>query len=199
MSFSRTEQIISGLLASFGPRIYTNMYTKLPEVYRWRNLAPNFVNSIYPAWSVNFGPQAVTVDYVDNGNDPCNWCHIVALGQYDPTKGGHIVLFDLKLAIEFPAGASVLIPSAILRHGNTSIQKGETRQAIIQYCPGGLLRWADAGFQTLKEYQENDPAGYARFQKELAGRAAVCVRRFSYITELEQDRASLRRCLLGSL
>jgi hypothetical protein len=80
-------------------------------------------------------------------NLPFGWCAITALGNFDPTLGGHLVLWDLKLVIEFPPGSTILIPSATLRHSNVAIRQGETRYSFTQYTAGGLFRWVDNGFQ----------------------------------------------------
>ncbi|KAJ7673497.1 hypothetical protein B0H14DRAFT_2424000, partial [Mycena olivaceomarginata] len=45
------------------------------------------------------------------------------------------------LIIRFPAGCSVLIPSAVVTPSNTPIQAGEERYSIIQYSAGALFRW----------------------------------------------------------
>jgi hypothetical protein len=74
------------------------------------------------------------------------------LGKFDPCRGGHLILWDLKLVIEFPPGSTILIPSATLRHSNVAIQPGETRYSFTQYTAGGLFRWVDHGFQSAKSY-----------------------------------------------
>lgn len=71
------------------------------------------------------------------------------------------MLWDLQLVIEFPPGSTILIPSAVLRHSNTAIQKGEERYSFTQYTAGGLFRWVDHGFQKEDEY-------YAGLSKEEA-------------------------------
>ena len=69
------------------------------------------------------------------------WCCITALGDFDPTKGGHLVLWDLKLVIEFPPGSTVLLPSAAIAHSNTAIDCREMRCSFTQFTAGGLFRW----------------------------------------------------------
>jgi hypothetical protein len=44
----------------------------------------------------------------------------------------------------------VLIPSAVIDHGNTPVQDGETRLSFAQYAAGGLFRWVAYGFQSAK-------------------------------------------------
>ncbi|KAF8878633.1 hypothetical protein BD779DRAFT_1613016 [Infundibulicybe gibba] len=117
-----------------------------------RGVARNFNNSIYPAITFNCGPKTECREHVDHGNASNMLCAITALGEFDHTRGGHLVLFPLKLAIQFPPGATILIPSACLAHGNTTLQPGETRQSITQYCAGGLIRWVDYGFCSAKDF-----------------------------------------------
>ena len=88
--------------------------------------------------------------HVDTGNKANGLCAITALGQFDPKRGGHLVLAQLGLVIEFPPGATILIPSATVAHGNTPIQEGETRQSVTQYAAGGLFRWVRFGFRNEK-------------------------------------------------
>jgi hypothetical protein len=106
----------------------------------------NFKNSVFPTITVNFGPQTVCYDHLDVMNKAAGWCHITAMGQYDHTKGGHLVLFDIGRIIEFPPGSHILIPSAVMRHANTALQPGETRVGLTQYAAGALFRWVDSGF-----------------------------------------------------
>ncbi|KAJ8085361.1 hypothetical protein PM082_011023 [Marasmius tenuissimus] len=58
--------------------------------------------------------------------DRSHMCAITAVGQFKSSEGGHLVLPDLKVIIEFPSGCTFLLPSAVLQHGNTQIQEGET-------------------------------------------------------------------------
>lgn len=122
-----------------------------------KNLQPNFSNSVYPTVTYNCGPDTECVEHVDHGNAAHMLCAVTALGDYDPTKGGHLILYPLKRFIRFPPGSTILIPSAMVAHGNTPIAQGETRMSITQYCPGGLLRWVEYGFRSckslLQEYQ----------------------------------------------
>jgi hypothetical protein len=107
---------------------------------------------VFPCRSFNFGEQTVTVPHVDQGNLAQSWCSITALGHFDPNTGGHLVLWDYGLAVRFPPGSTILIPSSLLIHSNTSIKKGETRYSIVQYAAGGLFRWAERGFISEKEW-----------------------------------------------
>lgn len=61
-----------------------------------------------------------------------------------------MILFQLRLVVEFPPRSTIIIPSGSLDHGNTPIQSGEKRYSIAQYAAGGLFRWVAYGFSTVK-------------------------------------------------
>ncbi|KAI0055468.1 hypothetical protein BV25DRAFT_1873088 [Artomyces pyxidatus] len=116
-----------------------------------------FSNNVFPTATFNLGPQAVTLPHRDAANVPYGWCAITALGNYDPKKGGHIYLWDLQMVIEFPPGSTILIPSAVVTHGNTPVQAGEKRQSFTQYCAGSLMHWHAFGFRTMATLLTEDP------------------------------------------
>jgi hypothetical protein len=104
-----------------------------------------FEGSPFGTITFNFGPKACTIPHKDYKNLSWGWCSITTLGDYDPRKGGHLVLWGLGIAIEFPPHSTIFIPSAIIEHSNTEIQPGETRMSITQYNSAGLFRWAAYG------------------------------------------------------
>ncbi|KAL0565556.1 hypothetical protein V5O48_016471 [Marasmius crinis-equi] len=119
-----------------------------------RTLQLPFKNSIFAAFNLNFGPRTVCLPHRDSKNLAFGWCGITALGNYDFTKGGHLVLWDLKMVIEFPPGTTIFIPSAVLCHFNTTIQPGETRYSFTMYTAGGLFRWVEHGFRLEHVYEK---------------------------------------------
>ena len=142
---------IAGALAAFAPRLYRYLARILADLFRkYPHLVHNFSNSIFPAASFNCGPQTVSLDHTDFNNLSHGLCALTALGSYNHTLGGHLILFNLKLVIQFPAGSTVLIPSGCVDHGNTPICEGETRLSIAQYAAGGLFRWVAYGFRSAK-------------------------------------------------
>lgn len=108
----------------------------------------NFSRSVFPMLTANLGPQTVTVPHRDPANLAAGWCTVTALGQFDHTKGGQLVLWDYKLVIDFPAGSTIAFPSALVTHFNVRIRKGETRHSLTQYCSGHLCRFVDNRFKT---------------------------------------------------
>jgi hypothetical protein len=134
------------------------------------------------------GPHAISLRHADRGNYFAGGCHIHSGGAFDHKLGGHIILFDLKLVIEFPPGSDMIIPSSTLVHGNTPIQLDEWRVSFTQYCSGGLFRYVAYGFQTMKDCAARN----LRLKLKEDGKADKwwkdALGRFSKISELHIDR-----------
>ncbi|KAF8989769.1 hypothetical protein BDZ89DRAFT_1055116 [Hymenopellis radicata] len=94
------------------------------------SLRRTWASSPFASTTVNFGPRVICDDHVDSQNLP--W----------------------GIAIEFPAGASIYLPSALLVHSNVEIQQGERRYSVTSYSSGGLFRWAWNGGRTDEEYDD---------------------------------------------
>lgn len=154
---------------------------------RHPHLQRNFAQgeSVFACSTINFGPATESFPHTDNNNLAWGWCAVTALGDYDPTLGGHLILWDAKLVIEFPPGSTVLIPPAVFAHSNTSIQPGETRYSFTQYTSGGLFRWVEHGFQGETAYNESLSAGGKRDEaSRKAGRWEKGMNMYSTIAEL---------------
>ncbi|KAJ3747408.1 hypothetical protein DFH05DRAFT_1358499, partial [Lentinula detonsa] len=83
----------------------------------------------------------------DADNTVHGWCFDIALGNFDPDKRGHLVLWDLGLVVRFPPGTTITFPLALIMHSSLSIQKGETQYTVIQFSSGGLFHWRANRFQ----------------------------------------------------
>ncbi|KAK6977269.1 hypothetical protein R3P38DRAFT_2582101 [Favolaschia claudopus] len=154
--FQRISGFSNCLFRLFAPALYAFYQAQLALLSAW-NSALNwpFLGSVFAACTFNLGPRASTRVHLDFGNLAWGWCAITALGWYDPDKGGHLILWDLKLIIRFPPGSTILIPSAILRHSNVPVGINEKRFSFTQYTAGGLFRWIRNGFQTDAAYELN--------------------------------------------
>lgn len=149
------------------------------------NLILNWASSIFTSATFNLGPRTFCFHHTDSGNLPFGWCVIMALGNFNPRHGGHLVLWDLKLVVDFPPGSSILIPSAILRHSNTKISKGERRYSFTQYSAGGLFRWVDYGFRSSEEHWTSlQGEELIRAKEERAARWSMGLEMFSTLDEL---------------
>ncbi|KAF6763561.1 hypothetical protein DFP72DRAFT_1059643 [Ephemerocybe angulata] len=142
----------------FLPNMYEKYHGLRIDLERARpKLRWNFPQSVFSAAAFNFGPQTVTSPHRDCMNLPSGFCAITALGDFNPKLGGHLVIDELGIIIEFPPGSCVLLPSAVCTHWNTDIQPGETRLSFTQFTSGALFRYADNGYRTegqLKAYSK---------------------------------------------
>jgi hypothetical protein len=135
-------------------RFYADTVTRLNA--NDPSLIFNFPNSIFACSTYNFGPQTVSLEHIDFSNYIAGWCGITALGRFNYKLGGHLVLWDLKLVLEFPPGWTILIPSAYLRHSNTCIAADETRYSFTQYTAGGIFRYVADGFLMRTQMSDED-------------------------------------------
>ncbi|GJF00595.1 hypothetical protein PsYK624_168880 [Phanerochaete sordida] len=153
--------------ATYFPDLYDEYATKLGSLYDDNPLLrPLWDRCPWPSVSINFPPNSYTKMHTDSGNKANGMCPVFALGNYDYTKGGHLVLPDLNLVIQFPPGNIIFIPSAILRHGNIPVGPDEVRSSWTLYAAGSLFRWVDWGFKSLKSLSDDD------LELEIAGRPA---------------------------
>ncbi|KAF8971659.1 hypothetical protein BDZ97DRAFT_1752936 [Flammula alnicola] len=152
-AFKRMGGFASAVMASWMPDLYRYYADNLGELHDKNPTLRRVWNcSIFSAATYNFGPRTCCFKHRDFGNLPFGWCAVTALGNYDPTKGGHLILWDLHLVIEFPPGSTILLPSAIVAHSNVAISKGETRYSFAQYSAGALFRWVDNKHQRAADY-----------------------------------------------
>lgn len=120
---------------------------------------------VYPSRSFNLGPQTMSSPHKDVANLASSWCSITPIGKFDPKLGGHLVLEELGLVVEFPPSSTILIPSALITHHNIPVKDHETRFSIVQYAAGGLFRWAANGFMTDKTWHEKATADMKKQRK----------------------------------
>ncbi|RDB19447.1 hypothetical protein Hypma_013505 [Hypsizygus marmoreus] len=138
-SLSRIADFASGQLLNYRLSVIKVL---MHDSTLWRN----FDRSVFAAATFNLGPITMTCPHLDQGNLAWGWCAITALGTFDANRGGHMVLWDLGLVIQFLPGSTILISSAILKHSNVKVPEGEIRCSFTQYTAGGLLRYAYNGF-----------------------------------------------------
>lgn len=140
-------------MACHAPLLYNYYQDRLGRLFdQDKQLKKNFPSTIFAAATYNFGPRTECYEHTDPGNLSCGWCSVTPFGPFDHTKGGHLVLWDCKLVIEFPAGSTILLPSAIVAHSNTAIQPGEKRYSFALYSAGALFRWVENDFQRSVDY-----------------------------------------------
>lgn len=159
-------------MATWAPKMHAHYQDYSLAIHsKYPHLKRIFPACIFSAASYNLGPQTVCYPHNDKGNLPSGMCAVTPFGPYDYKKGGHLVLWELKLVVEFPPGCTILLPSAILTHFNIPIAKNERHYSFAQYTAGGLFRWVDQGFQTKEAYRASlTPEGLEAEDEMLAKR-----------------------------
>ncbi|KAK7433538.1 hypothetical protein VKT23_020740 [Stygiomarasmius scandens] len=184
-AFNRLAGWASSAFAMWAPKLYKKYSDTMKNLKQHDpSFKFNWSTSIFAAATFNFGPQTVTYVHQDYLNYVFGWCAVTALGNYDYHRGGHLILWDLRLVIEFPPGATILIPSAYLRHSNTTIGPGERRYSFTQYTAGGIFRFVEDGFRTRASMSDRE-----RKKKEKKARDGVSAGMNLYST-LAELRAS---------
>ncbi|KAI5887797.1 uncharacterized protein SCHCODRAFT_02515344 [Schizophyllum commune H4-8] len=123
-----------------------------------------------------------------------NFANITALGQFDADQGGHLVIVPLRLVIRFPAGSSILIPSAILEHFNLPIGSNEHRQTITQYTGGAIFRFVENGCRNNDAYLASlSREGLEEAVRANRARAKEGMLRMSTLTDLRARYAQEAR------
>ncbi|KAJ7711681.1 hypothetical protein B0H16DRAFT_1744967 [Mycena metata] len=127
---SRTGPLTFSTITVTRTRLFYRSYTHLRRP---------FLNSIWTACTFNLGPRTCSLGHRDFANLAFGWCAITALGDFDYTKGGHLILWDCKLILEFPPGTTILIPSGAVFHSNIGIGPNDRWYSFTQYTAGGIF------------------------------------------------------------
>ncbi|KAL0568690.1 hypothetical protein V5O48_013296 [Marasmius crinis-equi] len=153
-------------------------YTRLHSLYRNVNtvlvdkdpsLKPAFGDkSVFAACHFNFH-NVVTAPHRDYKNLVFGMCCVYATGDYDYREGGHLILWDLGLVIEFPPGTFIFLPSALLEHSNVCIREGERRSSMVLFSASGLFRWVHNGGMSDTKFEERLKLARDRDDDEEAG------------------------------
>ncbi|KAJ7221156.1 hypothetical protein B0H12DRAFT_1205471 [Mycena haematopus] len=95
----------TGLFATWAPNAFDFYVDYMTKFYaRCTHLSRPFRNSIWSACTFNLGPRTCARRHKDFVNLAFGWCAITALGNFDHTRGGHLVLWDCKLILELHCG-----------------------------------------------------------------------------------------------
>ncbi|KAJ7722864.1 hypothetical protein B0H14DRAFT_3098397 [Mycena olivaceomarginata] len=131
---TRMATFASAAFRAWAPRLYAHYLdhnSKLAKAFP--HLRRPFPKSVFSCAAFNFGTNVWTFKHRDVCNLPFGW--------------GHLVLWDLKLVVEFPAGALILLPSATIAHSNIPVQEAMSAISFTQFTAGGLFRFVDAGLR----------------------------------------------------
>ncbi|SJL18703.1 uncharacterized protein ARMOST_22302 [Armillaria ostoyae] len=114
-------QFINKAFAAIHPELwkcYQCLLDDLTNAHPYLSWIFDRAHSVFASCTLNIG-GVTTHRHRDHLNLGLGACPIFAIGDFNHTKGSHLVLWDLKLVIEFPSGTLIIIPSALLEHSNT--------------------------------------------------------------------------------
>lgn len=115
----------------------------------------------FAAATANMGPHTVCDPHRDAADLAYGWCVVWALGAFNSESGGHLVLHEPKLILEFARGDIIFIPSACITHENIPIdEETEERYSLTMYSAGSLFRYRDLGFRTLESMSSKEKEEY---------------------------------------
>ncbi|KDQ49354.1 hypothetical protein JAAARDRAFT_143588, partial [Jaapia argillacea MUCL 33604] len=169
----------------YAPRLYKYYRTTLESLLQWKpTLRPYLPNSPFSACTFNFGPNVQTFIHTDPKNLLWGWCVVTALGRFNPKHGGHLILWDLNLVVEFPPVSTLFIPSAVIRHSNVLVAAGEQRLSYTQYTAGGVFRWVKYRYKSVGEVVRS--IGELEVRRLNASRWKAGIEMFSKLGELSE-------------
>ncbi|KAI0310320.1 hypothetical protein OF83DRAFT_1155560 [Amylostereum chailletii] len=167
--------------ASMAPKLYAYYESTMVKVLTAHpSLTMPYINSIFATMTFNLGGNVRTCAHADTENLPTRWCSITALGNFDPKRGGHLVLHTLRMVVEFPPNSVASILSSTVVHSNTAIQPGESRWSITSYTAGALFHHAECNCMLEPDFVVLYPERYQEMQMGMIGL-------FSKVEELAQD------------
>ncbi|KAJ3756759.1 hypothetical protein EV360DRAFT_84654 [Lentinula raphanica] len=112
-----------------------------------------FPDCCYGACHVNL-TSAWTRQHQDYFNILFAMCCVFCVGDFDSTRGGHLIAWEFGIVTEFPPGSAVFLPSAWVTHANIPIAHHERRSSIAFFMSSGLARWYQNGYMSDKTFQE---------------------------------------------
>ncbi|KAJ7824253.1 hypothetical protein B0H14DRAFT_3469499 [Mycena olivaceomarginata] len=137
-------------------RYYIDYNTRLN--LRHPGLRRPFAKSVFSCAAFNFSGNVWTFKHRDVCNLPFGLCAVQSLGNFDPPLGGHLVLWDLKLVVEFPAGALILLPSATVAIPNIPVQGRWTNASPSRSSqPAGSFVTQITAFARRLSWQQRTP------------------------------------------
>ncbi|KAK7024166.1 hypothetical protein VNI00_016544 [Paramarasmius palmivorus] len=162
----------------WAPRLYAEYQRVAQEMYRRNTSLPrNFSDGVFTAATFNFGGNVCTYKHRDFFNWAFGWCFITALGKFDATRGGQLVMWELKLVVDFPHAATIALPSAVITHSNVPI------------APGPIFRWVENGCRTEREMEADDPK---EFQAMMAKKSTAYLDRLPLYSTLDELATSVQ-------
>ncbi|KAJ7649151.1 hypothetical protein DFH06DRAFT_1135393 [Mycena polygramma] len=156
-------------------------------------------SSVFSAATFELGGPHYRASPSAGQGEPGTWNLLTALGTFQPMRGGHLIVWDLGLVTNFPAGTTILIP-ACLRYSFVKVREGESRYSLLQWSGSGIGRWhrngrkSDLEFAVKATKKQHDAREQLRAQ--IFDRA---LERYPFEDELDPEGLCVRAPFFGTL
>ncbi|KAJ7641676.1 hypothetical protein FB45DRAFT_737609, partial [Roridomyces roridus] len=120
---------------AFSPKAFSVVTELTDRLFVAHPRLKRFMPGPWTNATFNLGTQTATCpDSTEASACGWWWQALIALGDYDSEKGGHVNLWDLASVLQCPAGSVVLIPP-MMRYSIVTVQPGEQRYSITLFTP----------------------------------------------------------------
>ncbi|BGP14189.1 hypothetical protein JCM10213v2_002129 [Rhodosporidiobolus nylandii] len=136
-----------------------------PSVYERYQRAnhPDLIFGVFSLCAVNLpapGRPVSTRPHRDWKNPAGGVCVILPFGDFKSDEQGYVVLHELRLVVEVPAGVAIAFPSALITHSNIDVVvagskeearqgKGRTRGSIVLFSQANLVAYYELDERTI--------------------------------------------------
>ncbi|KAJ3871388.1 hypothetical protein F5051DRAFT_340950 [Lentinula edodes] len=183
-AFQRMARYQNAAFGLWAPHIYAEYEKVYNTIYSNLELPENFPSVVFTAAAFNFGSDVWTFKHCDSLNWAFGWCAITALGDFDATRSAQIILWELKLVVDFPHAATILLPSTIITHSNPPVAYGDVWTSFTQYTAGAIFCWVENGCRTEEVFEKEDPKGHTKMQGDKSTAYICHLENFSTVDEL---------------
>ncbi len=166
-SINRLATFASLSFQRWSPKLFGYYKDHMDALYAHDpSLGRNFSKSVFPCTAFNLSRRSWAFKHRDSANLPFGWCAICTLAKkgFCPHLGGQIIFWELRMVVEFPHAATILIPSACVTHSNVPPAPGDEHLSFTQFAAGALFCFVDNGFQNDKQLFNRNRAEFRRME-----------------------------------
>ncbi|KAG8806099.1 hypothetical protein FRC17_005180 [Serendipita sp. 399] len=144
--------------------------------------AAYWLESTWTSCTLNVGPRTVIQPYIADEHLACGICALYVTGQFDSTKGGHVVFDDIQLIMEACPGDLFLYPSGLLTRSSTPVGPEEVRRSIMFWTCADTVRHFDMSHTNTENESETK---YTDAYKHAEAMFQAALKRFHTLDELK--------------
>ncbi|KAJ3717366.1 hypothetical protein C8R42DRAFT_697664 [Lentinula raphanica] len=153
-AFKSVASFVDAGLSTLFPKLHCFLTNLLQNILDDNPLLQRLFDECCYA-ALHFNLQfAWTDNHVDYFNVLFAMCCAFCVGNFDHTRGGHLIAWEFGVVAEFPPGSAIFLPSAWVTHANVPIATHERRSSLAFFTSSGLARWYQNGYMSDKSFQD---------------------------------------------